>query len=205
MSTFTLVHVVISLIGIASGLVVLWGMISGKKLDRWTALVLITTVATTVTGFLFPYQGFTPAIGVGIFSMVVLAVAILARYRRHLAGGWRKTYVITSLIALYLNVFVLVVQLFEKVPSLHALAPKGSEPPFAITQVIVMVIFIALGIAAVKDSANKQLSFADTLRAPLELCRENPATLCSWRDGRPRPSAVSPQDRHRRGSPFLHQ
>jgi hypothetical protein len=149
-STFTVVHVVISLIGIVSGLVVLWGMISGKKLDRWTALFLITTVATTVTGFLFPYQGFTPAIGVGIFSMVVLAVAILARYRRHLAGGWRKTYVITSLIALYLNVFVLVVQLFEKVPSLHALAPKGSEPPFAITQVIVMVIFIALGIAAEK-------------------------------------------------------
>ncbi len=125
-------------------------MISGKKLDGWTRLFLITTVATTVTGFLFPYQGFTPAIGVGIVSMVVLTVAIMARYWRHLAGGWRKTYVITSLTALYLNVFVLVVQLFEKVPSLHALAPKGSEPPFAITQVVVMAIFFGLGIAAVK-------------------------------------------------------
>jgi|ERR1035438_165227 hypothetical protein len=150
MSPFTVFHVVISLIGIVSGLVVLFGMISGKRLDLWTGLFLLTTVATSVTGFFFPYHGFTPAIGVGILSLVLLALAIMARYSRHLAGGWRRTYVITSVIALYFNVFVLIVQLFEKVPSLHALAPKGSEPPFLVTQVIVMVIFIGLGIAAVK-------------------------------------------------------
>jgi hypothetical protein len=150
MTTFTFVHVVISLVGIFSGLIVLFGLIGSKRLDRMTALFLVTTVATTVTGFMFPYHGFTPAIGVGIVSTAVLAIAIVARYRRHLAGGWRRTYVISSVIALYLNVFVLVVQLFEKVPALHALAPKVSEPPFAITQVIVMVIFIVLGIFAVK-------------------------------------------------------
>lgn len=103
-----------------------------------------------MTGFFFPFHGVTPGIVVGILSLILLAVAIVGRYRRHLAGGWRKTYVITSVIALYFNVLVLIVQLFEKVPSLHALAPKGSEPPFLVTQVIVMVIFIALGIAAVK-------------------------------------------------------
>lgn len=111
---------------------------------------MLTTVATSVTGFFFPFHGVTPGIVVGILSLILLAVAIVGRYRRHLAGGWRKTYVITSVIALYFNVLVLIVQLFEKVPSLHALAPKGSEPPFLVTQVIVMVIFIALGIAAVK-------------------------------------------------------
>jgi hypothetical protein len=150
MTTFTFFHVVLSLAGILSGLVVVFGMISGKRLDGWTGLFLITTVATSVTGFMFPYHGFTPGIGVGIISLVVLAFAMLARYGRHLAGGWRRTYVITAVIALYLNVFVLVVQLFEKVPALHALAPKGSEPPFAVTQVVVMVIFIGFGIAAVK-------------------------------------------------------
>jgi hypothetical protein len=150
MTTFTFFHVVLSLTGILSGLVLVFGMISGKRLDGWTGLFLITTVATSITGFMFPYHGFTPGIGIGIISLVVLAFAMLARYSRHLAGGWRRTYVITAVIALYFNVFVLVVQLFEKVPALHALAPKGSEPPFAVTQVVVMVIFIGLGFAAVK-------------------------------------------------------
>jgi hypothetical protein len=99
---------------------------------------------------MFPYHGFTPGIGIGIVSLVVPAFAMLARDSRHLACGWRRPYVITALIALYFNVFVLVVQLFEKVPALHPLAPKGSEPPFAVTQVVVMVIFTGLGIAAVK-------------------------------------------------------
>jgi hypothetical protein len=125
-------------------------MMSGRRLEGVTLIFLVTTAATSVTGFMFPYHGFTPGIAVGILSLLVLAVAIFARYRSHLAGGWRRTYGITAMIALYFNVFVLVVQLFEKVPALHALAPKGSEPPFAVTQVIVMVIFIALGIAAVK-------------------------------------------------------
>jgi len=150
MTTFTLFHVVLSLIGILSGLVVVLEMRSGKKRDGTTALFLITTAATTVTGFMFPYHGFTPGIGVGILSLLVLAVAFFALYSRHLASGWRRTYAITAVIALYFNVLVLIVQLFEKVPALHALAPKGSEPPFAVTQGIVMLIFIALGIVAVK-------------------------------------------------------
>jgi hypothetical protein len=165
MTTFTFVHVAISLVGILSGLVVVFGLITGKRLDGWTALFLVTTVATSVTGFMFPYHGFTPGIGVGIISLVVLGIAILARYTRHLAGGWRRTFVISAVIALYLNVFVLVVQLFEKVPSLHALAPKGSEPPFAITQVIVIVIFIALGIAAAKGFRERVVLVRDRSRA----------------------------------------
>jgi hypothetical protein len=165
MTTFTFVHVAISLVGILSGLMVVFGLITGKRLDGWTALFLVTTVATSVTGFMFPYHGFTPGIGVGIISLVVLAIAILARYSRHLAGGWRRTYVISAVIALYLNVFVLVVQLFEKVPSLHALAPKGSEPPFAITQVIVIVSFIAFGIAAAKGFRERVVLVRDRSRA----------------------------------------
>jgi hypothetical protein len=150
MTTFTFVHVVLSLVGIFSGLFVLYGMITGKRYDGMTGLFLATTVLTSVTGFMFPYHGFTPAIGVGIVSMLVLAIALYARYSRHLVGGSRRTYVITAVIALWLNCFVLVAQLFEKVPSLHVLAPKGSEPPFLISQVIVMVVFIGLGYAAVK-------------------------------------------------------
>jgi hypothetical protein len=161
MTTFTFVHVVISLVGIFSGLVTVFGMIAGKRLDGWTGLFLVMTILTSVTGFMFPYHGFTPAIGVGILSLVALAMAILARYRRHLLGGWRRTYVISAVIALYLNVFVLVVQLFEKVPVLHAMAPKGSEPPFLITQAIVMVIFVVLGILAAKKFRDQMTRVLD--------------------------------------------
>ena len=150
MNTFTLVHVVISLVAIFSGLIVVQGMISMRKIEGITGLFLATTVLTSVTGFFFPYHGFTPGIGVGIVSLPFLAAAIYARYVRHMIGGWRKTYVITATVALYLNCFVLVAQLFMKVPSLHALAPKGSEPPFAVTQVLLMIAFIAIGILAVK-------------------------------------------------------
>lgn len=150
MTTFTVVHVVISLVGILSGLVVAFGLVSGKRLDGWTALFLITTVLTSVTGFFFPFEVFKPSYVVAAISLAVLAVAIFARYSRRLAGGWRRTYVISAVVALYFNVFVLVAQLFLKVPSLHALAPKGSEPPFAITQVVVMALFVVLGIAAAK-------------------------------------------------------
>ena len=150
MSTFTLVHVVISLVAIFSGLIVVQGMISRRKIEGITGLFLATTVLSSVTGFFFPYHGFTPGIGVGIISLPFLAAAIYARYSRHMIGSWRKTYVITATVALYLNCFVLVAQLFEKVPSLHALAPKGSEPPFAVTQVLLMIAFIAIGIFAVK-------------------------------------------------------
>ena len=165
MTTFTFVHVVISLVTILSGLVVLFGLIAGNRLEGWTSLFLVMAVATDVTGFMFPYHGFTPGIGVGIVSMVVLAIALFARYTRHMAGGWRRTYVVTAVITLYFNMFVLVAQLFEHVPSLHVLAPTGSEPPFLIAQVIVMVIFIGLGIAAAKGFRERTAQNIDRRRA----------------------------------------
>jgi hypothetical protein len=150
LSTFTQVHVVISLIGIVAGLIVAYGLLTAKRLDRWTALFLLATVATSVTGFFFPFHGFTPAIVVGIVSTVVLAVAILARYGRKLVGAWRWIYVVTALLALYFNVFVLIVQLFQKVSTLKALAPTQSEPPFQIAQLVTLVLFVVLTILAVR-------------------------------------------------------
>ena len=150
MTALTFVHVVISLVGIFSGFFVVYGFLTNKRLDHMTALFLSTTTATSITGYFFPFHGVTPADVVGVISLIVLAVAVYARYSRRLAGAWRRTYVISSVLALYLNVFVLVVQLFEKVPSLRALAPTQSETPFKIAQLIVMVIFVALGIFSVK-------------------------------------------------------
>jgi hypothetical protein len=147
-ATYTLLHVVISLIGIASGVVMLWGMLRGKRLDGITAIFLVTTALTSLTGFGFPFVRITPGIIVGCISLVVLLVAVLARYPFHLAGPWRWTFVITACVALYLNVFVFVVQSFEKVPSLRALAPTQSEPPFVIAQSAVLVIFIVLTVLA---------------------------------------------------------
>jgi hypothetical protein len=148
MTPFTFFHVLLSLIGIVSGFIAVFGMIAGKRLDGWTALFLVTTALTSITGFFFPFHKLTPGIVLGVISLVVLAFAITARYLFHLAGAWRKVYAVTASIALYLNVFVLVAQLFMKVPSLHALAPTGSEPPFLISQVVVMAVFIVLTIAA---------------------------------------------------------
>ena len=166
MTTFTFVHVLISLVGILSGLVVLFGLIAGKRLDGWTALFLITTVATSVTGFMFPFHKLLPSHVVGAISLVVLAITILARYSRHLAGGWRRTYVISAVIALYLNVFVLIVQLFEKVPALNAMAPTQSELPFKITQVVVMTFFAVLGTFASKGFREQTVRVQDrTARA----------------------------------------
>ncbi|MGD0760742.1 MAG: hypothetical protein ABR921_17730 [Candidatus Sulfotelmatobacter sp.] len=150
LATFTLVHVVISLVGIVSGLLVLYGLIKGKRFDGATAIFLATTVLTSLTGFLFPFTHLLPSHIVGIISLVVLAVAILARYALHLVGSWRSIYVVSSVLALYLNVFVLVVQSFLKIPAVHALAPTQKEPPFLIVQLIVLAIFIVLGIFAVK-------------------------------------------------------
>jgi hypothetical protein len=148
MITFTQIHVAISLIAIIAGLVVMFGLLTRKRLDRWTALFLLTTVATSVTGFFFPFHGLTPAITVGIVSMLVLAIALFARYARHLTRAWRGIYVITAMLALYLNVFVLIVQSFQKVPFLKALAPTQSEPPFLMTQIVVLVLFVVLSIVA---------------------------------------------------------
>ena len=124
---YTIIHTLISLIAIFTGLIVVFGMIDGKRLDGWTKWFLITAVLTTATGFFFPFHGFTPAIGLGIISLPFLALTIFARCSKQLAGAWRWIYVIGAVICLYFNLFVLVVQLFEKVPALHALAPTQTE------------------------------------------------------------------------------
>jgi hypothetical protein len=150
LSTFTLLHVIISLAGIGSGFIVLFGLLNGKRLDGWTAIFLTTTVLTSLTGFLFPFEGLKPSYIVGGISLLVLAIATFGRYGRNMAGSWRWIYVVTAAIALYLNCFVAVVQAFLKVPALHAMAPTGSEPPFLIAQVAVLGIFIWLTWLAAK-------------------------------------------------------
>ena len=155
LATYTLVHVIISLVGIASGLVVLIGLFGGKPLKTWTAIFLATTVATSVTGFGFPFDHLLPSHKVGIISLIVLAVAIVARYVFHLAGAWRRSYAVGAVIALYLNVFVLIVQSFQKVPALKAMAPTQTEPPFLIAQSAVLVVFVLLGIFSAKKFANQ--------------------------------------------------
>ena len=148
LQAFTLFHVAISLIGIASGFVVVFGLIGSQRLDRWSAVFLTTTVLASLTGFMFPFHGFLLSYGVGIVSLIVLAPTIFARYKRRLAGGWRRTYVIGAVIALYLNFFVLIVQLFVKVPALKAMAPTQTELPFKIAQAVALTAFLVLGILA---------------------------------------------------------
>ena len=148
LTAFTLFHVVLSLVGIGAGFIVLYGLLTAKLFNGWTRTFLTTTVATSVTGFLFPVEHFMPSHVVGMISLLLLTFAILALRRYHLSGAWRWTYVITSVMALYLNVFVLIVQLFRKVPALQELAPTQSEPPFAITQIAVLLFFIVLGALA---------------------------------------------------------
>ncbi|HEV2040553.1 MAG TPA: hypothetical protein VGT81_10990 [Casimicrobiaceae bacterium] len=150
-ATFTLVHVALSLVGILTGLVVLFGMFSSKRLPTSTALFLATTVLTSATGFFFPRDHILPAHIVGVISLAVLAVAIFALYERQLAGSWRWIYVAGAVVALYLNVFVGVVQAFQKLTFLAPLAPTQSEPPFVVAQVVVLVIFIALGVLALRS------------------------------------------------------
>lgn len=149
-ATYTSLHVLISLVGIGSGLVVMSGFLTGKRLDGLTAIFLSSTVLTSVTGFGFPFDHLLPSHKVGIISLIVLAVAIAARYMFHLAGPWRWTYVIAAATALYLNVFVLVFQAFEKVPALKALAPTQKEPPFLLAQLVVLVVYLAFTILAAK-------------------------------------------------------
>ena len=147
---FTLLHTALSLIGIVAGLVALFGLLRNNPLNNWTLIFILTTAATTLTGFLFPFHGFTPAIGTGIVSSLVLAVTILARYAFDMVGSWRWIYVVGAVVSLYLNCFVLVVQGFLKVPALHALAPQGNEPVFALTQGLVLVLFVIAGFIAVR-------------------------------------------------------
>ena len=149
-ATFTIIHVAISLIGIGTGLIVLFGLLNGKLLSSWNGLFLIFTILTSVTGFFYPFKGVTPGIILGILSLIVLAVALLALYGGHLRGGWKRTYAITAMVALYFNVFVLIAQMFQKVPALHALAPTGTEAPFKIAQLLLLIVSIVLITLAAK-------------------------------------------------------
>ena len=151
LATFTVVHVVVSLLGVFAGIVVAAGMLRSNRLPGWTALFLATTVLTSVTGFLFPFDGLKPSHVFGIISLPLLAVALLGLYAFGLSGRWRWIYVVTSMVALYLNAFVTVVQAFLKIPFLTSLAPTQSEPPFAVAQVVLLVVFVWLGYAAVRS------------------------------------------------------
>jgi hypothetical protein len=155
LSTFVLVHVIISLIGIAAGFVVMFGMLGSNRMPGWTASFLLFTILTSATGFLIPpllFDKLLPSHMIGMLSLVLLAIACFALYGQKLSGAWRWIYVLTALISLYLNVFVLVIQSFLKVPALHALAPSvpPSEPPFAILQGIVLVFFVIVIIGVIR-------------------------------------------------------
>ncbi len=157
---FTVLHVAISLAAIASGFVVLFGMIADKRLDRWTAFFLATTLLTSVTGFGFAINGMTPGIAFGVISLLVLAAVVYARYTRHLAVNWRLVYVVGAVFALYLNFVVGIVQSFQKVPALHSLAPNQNEPPFLAIQAVSLLAFIVLGTMAVRRFREVPLSLS---------------------------------------------
>jgi hypothetical protein len=159
-ATYTFLHVLISLIAIGSGLIVMFGFLTGRRKDRTTAIFLVTTVLTSVSGFGFPFQHLLPSHKLGIISLVVLAIAIPARYVFHLAGAWRWIYVIGAATSLYLDVFVLVVQLFQKVPALKVLAPTQSEPPFLVAQLVVLGLYLTFTVFAVKRFRSTELQMA---------------------------------------------
>jgi uncharacterized membrane protein len=148
------------LVAIGSGLIVVGGMFSSHRLPVATALFLLTTGLTSLTGFLFPIHGFTPALGVGIVACAILLIALYALYKEHLTGAWRWIYVIAAVASLYLNVFVLVAQSFAKVSALNALAPTQSEPSFAVTQAVVLAIFILITVIAVIEFRPKTAALA---------------------------------------------
>jgi hypothetical protein len=149
-AAFTQLHVLLSLIGIGTGAIVVLAMLRGNLVPLWTTLFLLTTLATSVTGFLFHSAKFGPPQAVGVISLLVLGLAILALYVYRLAGSWRWIYVASAVVALYLNTFVGVVQAFQKIAFFQALAPTQTEPPFAIAQGLVLAVFIVLGVLAVK-------------------------------------------------------
>ena len=150
LSTFTTIHVIISLIAIATGFVTVFGMLTGNRMARWTAIFLVMTVLTSVTGFGFPFTQLLPSHVVGIISLAVLAVAIIGLYVFRLSGAWRWIYIACAVFPLYLNCFVGVVQAFMKIPALKALAPTQAEPPFLVAQLLLLVVFIVLGFLAVR-------------------------------------------------------
>jgi hypothetical protein len=148
--TFTLIHVALSLVAMIAGLIVAGGLVAGRRLDGWTGVFLVTTALTNITGFFFPFATFLPSHGVGIVSLIILPLVLWARYGKQLAGAWHRVYVVGAIALLYLNVFVLVAQLFRRVPALIASAPTQSEPPFVIMQLGTLVVFLWLGRAALK-------------------------------------------------------
>jgi hypothetical protein len=152
LSTFTLVHVIISLIAIVSGILVMFGLLGSRRMPGMTAIFLLFTILTSATGFLFPFEKLLPSHMIGILSLVLLAIACFSLYAMKLAGSWRWIYVVTAMTSLYLNIFVLVIQAFLKVPALHALAPSvpPSEPPFAVIQGIVLAFFVLVIIGAIR-------------------------------------------------------
>ena len=152
LSTFTTVHVIISLIAIVSGIIVMFGLLGSKRMPGMTAIFLLFTILTSATGFLFPFEKLLPSHMIGILSLVLLAIACIALYGMNLSAAWRSVYVVTAMTSLYLNVFVLIIQAFLTVPALHALAPSvpPSEPPFAVIQGIVLVFFVIVIIGAVR-------------------------------------------------------
>lgn len=178
-TALTIVHVAISLVGIGAGFVVMWGLLVSKRLNIWTAIFLAATTATSVTGFFFPFERFTPGLALGILSLIVLAPALASRYYYDLVGPWRRTYVITAMIAQYLNVVVLIVQSFQKIPSLRELAPTQSEPPFALAQFATLALFIAYTtLAAVRF----RLEPATEKPAPFELAMPHAQAVVNVQD-----------------------
>lgn len=157
---FTLLHVVLSLIGIAAGFVMIFGLLLAKRFSACAAIFLITTTATSVTGFLFPFHKFLPSHLLGFLSLIALALAGYAYYPRRLASGWRAVYVVAAVTAQYFNVFVLVAQCFRKVPALHALAPTQTETPFKVAQGCVLALFVLLAILSVRKFSRAQLRAA---------------------------------------------
>jgi hypothetical protein len=152
MDFLTLVHVALSLVGIASGFYVMYGLLRHEPLERWTTVFLVTTTLTSVTGFFFPFYQFLPSHGVGILSLLILPVAGVAHYVYHHRGPWRWLYTVSAVAALYLNMFVLVVQLFLKVPGLRALAPTQTEPAFLAAQLLNLGLHVWLGVAVTQRS-----------------------------------------------------
>lgn len=165
-TTITLAHTVISIVAIAAGLVVVGGLIAGARIDGWTGIFLVTTVLTSVTGFFFPFTQLLASHKIGILSLIILPVVIAARYWKHLVGPWRGIYVVGSVLVLYLNFFILIVQLFRRIPALIVAAPKQTEPPFVLTQLLVLALFAWLGFAAFRRFRPQAIVTAKQATAP---------------------------------------
>jgi hypothetical protein len=166
-TTITLVHTVISIVAIAAGLVVVGGLIAGMRIDGWTGIFLVTTALTSITGFFFPYGQLLPSHWVGIISLVILPFVIAARYWKQLQGAWRGIYVVGTVLVLYLNFFVLMVQLFRHIPALIVAAPKQTEPPFVLTQLVVLALFAWLGVASFRRFRPEIVVTAKQATAPV--------------------------------------